>query len=542
MKNYLILCVIILLSKTLTAQKYNIYEVSKGEILKRDYESLTYLVNNLYAASIKNDGAGNSKLEYLTGIIDGSETTIFPFQYGNIRNLWANFNKPNNAYIEISNSKGFGLFEIKDKTNIEQIIDFNYWKFRHFIFNKTCITAYARVFDIFNLTTGKITKTNFDEIEPLTDNLIATKEYMHKWGISDINGNVIYRDKFDRLLHADDSLIIASSNDSSGVINHKGELILPLVFKHIKVNNGRIFAQLYNNGIPIKLNETVKNKISDYTITLNKVKYYSVDLNNNESEGLCGAFDKSGNPVIPFEYEILESGINGNLIAAKNNKFGILSHDGEILVNHKYDNITIYFDKFYVLQINNKWGVLNGNFKEVLPNIYDEVLPISDNEFLVLDKTNWYKYSIDENYIIKKQKLNFGASYDFSHYKSYSQKSQQWAINQDYFLVMKNGKCGVVSKYMVEVIPPLYDFVLSDFNSIFFEFEKNGKSIYFNTRGKEIKDVTIESYGNYGKYSKTIICTKNGKYGLIHSDGNTLIPFIYEQIIEVNEKQFIVKK
>ncbi len=310
MKKYFIIFLII---SELKAQQnlYNIFEIKNGEILKQDYKYIEYLYDDLYSATIKNSESLYNQSSDLTGVIDENEKIIVPFKYTTIERLWDHNNKPNNSYIEISNiseKKGRGVYEIIDKSTMKKIVD-GYLKIRYFVFNKTCITAYAGCYSICNLKTGNIIKTNFVDIEPLTDSTVATRDMNYRWGIADVNGNKIIENKYDKISRLTDSLIIIENRDSLGVINSHGKIIIPSVFRNIKTNSKIIFVQTYNNGKTLKLNEVTKNKLSDYSITLNKKnkitsKFYSVDLENIKQIGLYGAFDKKGNVIIPFEFEI----------------------------------------------------------------------------------------------------------------------------------------------------------------------------------------------------------------------------------------------
>lgn len=262
MKKYFI---IFLLISELKAQQniYNIFEIKKGEILKQDYTYIEYLFDDLYSATIKNSGTPYNESSELSGIIDENEKILVPFKYTYIKRLWDHDNKPNNSYIQISNiseKKGIGLYEIIDKSTINKIVD-GYLKFRYFVFNKTCITAYSGYYNICNLKTGNITKTNFVDIEPLTDLTVATRDINYKWGIADINGNKIIENKYDKISRLTDSLIIIEKRDSLGVVNSQGKIIIPSIFKHINTNSKIIFAQTYNKGKTLKLNEVTKKNL-----------------------------------------------------------------------------------------------------------------------------------------------------------------------------------------------------------------------------------------------------------------------------------------
>lgn len=273
-------------------------------------------------------------------------------------------------------------------------------------------------------------------------------------------------------------------------------------------------------------------------------KLYSVDIESIKQIGLYGAFDKNGNITIPFEFEVLENGIGQNIIGSKNNKFGVLSPDGKNLVQHKYNHIESFYEKFYVLEINKKFGVINSELNEILPTIYSKIIPISDSELLVLENLQWYKVSLDNDLKVTKQKINYNSTFDFNLFQITSNASNNYSYCQDYFLMSKNGLYGVISKNLSVIIPANYNYNYSksSFNKNYFEFQKNGNSIYFTLNGKEIKDLDLSGSQYFGNIENVIICKKNGQYGVIDILGNSVIPFNYTEITNIDGKKFIVKK
>ncbi|MFO0357289.1 MAG: WG repeat-containing protein [Sphingobacteriaceae bacterium] len=548
MKKY---CFLILIISKLLGQSnsYNIYEINKGEVLKNNYTYIQYLFDDLYSATVKKEGPTQSYFTELTGVIDINENQIVPYKYTNISRLWDHENRPNNSFIQVSNvaeRKGVGLYEISDKINLNNILD-GYLKLGYFVFKKTCIAAYSGYYDIINLKTGNIIKTNFIDIEPLTELTVATRDKTYKWGILDVNGNKVIENKYDVIRPLTDSLIIVGKNDTLGLVNSQGQFVIPCVFKHISTNGHMIYAQSYKNGKPLKLNEATKNQISDYTFSLSKSgektkKTYSVDLDKAIRTGLSGAFDKNGKVLIPFEYEIIGNGIDQNIIATKKNKYGILSTDGKNLVQHKYEKIECFYKKFYVLEINKKFGVLNGDLIEILPATYNKIVPISINEFIVLEGLQWFKINIDNDLKITKQKINYDASYDFKLFKINSKKTNSFGYCQDYFLVSKNGLYGVITKDLSILIPPKYQLTEWTFNTNYFEFQNNGFILFFGLNGNQFKDLDL-SNSNYSQpLENAIICKKDGKYGVIDSQGNVVVPFNYFEIKNIDGRRFIVKK
>ncbi len=550
MKKNISITLLLLIQLSLISQQntYNVFEISKGEIFKKDYAYITYLFNDLYSATLL-DSITKTYKEHSTGIINENENIIVPFKYNVVQNMWdyeSDTSKRLVTVADIRNKKGMCILDLNEKEIGKSIVE-NYRAYRYYLFDKTFIVGQNVNSDIINLKTGEIKKTIYEKIEPL-NNVIASGELNNRKFIINENGNQVNINSFYRIRKLTDSLILVVNNDSSGVLNYVGEFVVPLSFKHIAPFYNILLTQTYNTGKPLKLNNNLKDKISDYSFTLNnsnsKVKtYYSADIENLKQNGKYGALDNKGNIIIPFDFEILEPGLNTNLIASKNNLFGIISKNGNVIIQHKYSNISIWKNKYYLLNYNSLCGLISNNFKEIMPTVYNQITPINDTSFFVLDKTQWYRVTIDSVKVTSKQKIELNSTYKINNIKYPNANSDDDLISENYFLLQKNGLFGIISEDSKIKITPIYnqnsDF--SPFKNNYFEFMKNGSTVIFTLNGIELKNIT--TLYNYQKYlSDFIICIKDGKYGVVSQNGEVIIPFKYSEIISAVENKFIIKK
>ncbi|NML72086.1 hypothetical protein HHL23_20165 [Chryseobacterium sp. RP-3-3] len=164
---YLFTFLFILLKLNAQPVGYNVFEVNKGEMLKKDYQYLEYLFDNLLVAVPLNNEITDYSYENLTGIIDLHENIITPFQYRNIskiRDDYSLYNK-NIPLINISNGKGMALFTLGNRI-LKKITEFEYLKFRPFLFDGKYLSAYNGYCQIINLENGDLIKTQFVEVDP----------------------------------------------------------------------------------------------------------------------------------------------------------------------------------------------------------------------------------------------------------------------------------------------------------------------------------------------------------------------------------------
>lgn len=101
----------------------------------------------------------------------------------------------------------------------------------------------------------------------------------------------------------------------------------------------------------------------DVPLYSNSSRYYVVYTENGSKRGVYDIENEE--MVISGKYSELYTTKDGNYIAVKNGKAGIISLKSKILVDFKYDFISDHGD-FYVVSKNNKLGILDKNFKVII--------------------------------------------------------------------------------------------------------------------------------------------------------------------------------
>ena len=92
--------------------------------------------------------------------------------------------------------------------------------------------------------------------------------------------------------------------------------------------------------------------------------------------GKMGVVDWNTKPIISNKYTTMEfSEFAQNFIVSDDNKYGIISKNGNIIVELKYDAINIinYSPLLYQVKLNNKFGVINQNGQMIVNIEYDKI-------------------------------------------------------------------------------------------------------------------------------------------------------------------------
>jgi len=124
-------------------------------------------------------------------------------------------------------------------------------------------------------------------------------------------------------------------------------------------------------------------------------------------------------------------------------KYGFLNKDEKVVITCQYENYGFTHNEFANMKLNGKWGIINYAGKEIVPFIYD-----------MIEKPR-YEYIN----IVQVMRNGFWGFVDFYCGKEFIpcvyQKVNDFINN--YAIVWRNSKCGIVNKNGEEVVLCKYD-------------------------------------------------------------------------------------
>ena len=300
-----------------------------------------------------------------------------------------------------------------------------------------------------------------------------------------------------------------------GVANSTGELVVPFIYDYVGEYG-------YNDGL-------LQVQIGENWIT---------DIYNGHDYGYYdsykyGVIDTSGEIVVPIIYDYMFEFQDGIAAVAIGNdwsdyKWGFVDTSGKIIIPIEYDNI--YFGAYSAV-INNdvlavekdgKYGVIDLNNQVIIPFEYerltwDYIKEYDDEHFIsfqngklngVLNKNNEIVFSIE---------VDSGVSF----------------YNDDYAIVRKDGKYGVINRSYELIVPFEYDSIYS-FSGDLAMVRKGDKYGFINKSGEVVVPLIYDSASPYFYGGHTSV-RLNGKYGFINNKGDLVVPTIYTETRSFNE-------
>lgn len=329
---------------------------------------------------------------------------------------------------------------------------------------------------------------------------------------------------------------IVSKQGKYGIIDENGKLVLPCEYDYIQQPS--IYSK-YTNIFLAKINNSVIVFDQNLSIISSKdiLDYWEVQGNifviNKEKK--IGIIDYEGKQKIPFIYDTLYTehsvprissligkidslyglisleneiiqpfnykyiyALNYGLLAYvdKNNKVGILNHDGSIMIPFEYDAIHSNWyshdyqkkefpntENIFIVEKNGKIGTIDGRNNEIIPIIYDGL-------------SGWIEYGPEAHYAI------YNGKYGIISYKGeviIPIVYDYVGIPQnDIMLVRKNGKYGVISWQNKSILPCTFEKIIFDIPFLGLEMENKIPKIitlnqenfsFFDLEGNVLKSI-----------------------------------------------------
>ena len=331
---------------------------------------------------------------------------------------------------------------------------------------------------------------------------------------------------------------IVKKDNKFGFINKNMELIVPFIYDSLKVmgiqymerdiwvKEGDQWKKVDGNGKEIIL----PNNAPPIT------RYKGNPIEKKQDK--YGVMKPDGNVLIPFDYEALTPLLD-YLQAKKGTNWGILSDTNTVFAPFEYDSFIVGDDKNIIAEKQGKYGILNtANPKNTVVE-YEKIERIGNKEYQVQKQGKW-------GVINTKNQIILPVVYDSLNYRLYIENvSEQQkhiphlyipekgdsTMNICYFVAKKDGKWGLVSNDNKIYLPFEYDKI--DINNSqntvgIIILKKGGKWGVITHKNKVIIPFDYEEIMN-SVYLPVVFLRKNGKIGVATWEHQLLIPFEYDK-------------
>lgn len=225
-----------------------------------------------------------------------------------------------------------------------------------------------------------------------------------RWSYIDNEGNILTDSlEYDGAEPFQYGMGIIRKGELTGIINAKGEWIVPLKYKYITILSSKMLLCQDENEASIYLNEKGK-PLFEEGITDSYLYASTKNVLLLQKNKLWGIADSSGKMLTPFQYNTYELDEKADKVFIKvsqNQKVGILAANGTEILPVKYDNAEKAYRDIYIVVENRKYALYNLAEQRFLCNFaYDAIARLADGRFYAYKGTK-LSYLNDEGKCIE---------------------------------------------------------------------------------------------------------------------------------------------
>lgn len=377
--------------------KYGVININGGKLLDFKYD---YITGDSYYSTEK---------EYtLDGYIVGVNNGDGKMQYGYL-------NSNRNQLLETSFDRVYRMNNVKDDENVylvtekdgniqlyrndKILLDNNYQAINYNEDSKLLILQKYNKYGVTDLNGKQILNIEYDQIQIPGNYIIAIKngnsetfdlsgtkqenlqftnimmtnnenynisiDTNDKYGVISKDGTTIIENKYNYIQYLfDNYFIVGGDSGKSGIINDKGEELLPINYEVIqKIDNSDIIQAMTGNTLELynkQISKIVSMENGKLDINNNYIKVYSTT--QTEYVGLDGSL-KSDFDIFPD---------NTLFASEKDGMWGFVDKNNNIKVNYQYEKVTELNELgFAGIKKDGKWGVIDKNGNVILEPTYE---------------------------------------------------------------------------------------------------------------------------------------------------------------------------
>jgi hypothetical protein len=403
-----------------------------------------------------------------------------------------------------------------------------------------------------------------------------TKDGKTQYGFKDKSGKVVISTRFDGIDNSfNNGYAIIRINNLCGTIDTKGKVCIPAIYKKILVSSFGLTPVQNTAGLWGFYTSDFKLSIpclyNNFKFT-NKGKHIFA-----QKAGKWGMISHSNETLVAFNFKQIESISPKQIKGTRYNTWSLHNNTGIKSYQYAYDSVVFTLsDTLLSYRLNGWEGLLSKTGVILLPSIYEDIQDVYEHILAIKKDGKWGVKKIEDlTWLIEPEydiikidsicihaglKIGLGKSL---HWKLYNHKGLLLYPNvfidyRSYYngliaVQATSNLWGFIDEKGALIIPFDYSKV-GNFEDGLCEVEKNGKQLVINKSNDIIfneQDVYLFSIGllklnalqkktyTYNIDSNTEIIPINadfikiknaGKYGLINTKGETILPTIYSDI------------
>lgn len=362
----------------------------------------------------------------------------------------------------------------------------------------------------------------------------------YKRGVLDFQENQIvpFSQQIDEI-KIESEIILYKQDWHWGAYTLQGQVICEPIYNHI--------VYVANNLIKVGMDGKDYESYNDYY--WEDGERYDFTNYNEYSIINWGLVDNNGNEILPLEYRaIADNVINGLVEIRSNKRIGYVDITGRVLLEPTYKSISEFVDGYAIVsktsyyydedgrdRERSVYGVINSQFKEIIPCVFDSLeYEVNIGRF----KTDVGYKTIDGRYVAVVDGKELFVDKKYKYCKPFGDTCSIAVCVADGHV-----KYGLIDKQSNDILPPIFS-RLDHIENELYKFKINDLYGLVTSKGNIILQ---NKYNGIGKFEDNLACVQVNAlskklYGYIDSSGNEILPPSYEFIGKRNHKYAVVMK
>lgn len=277
----------------------------------------------------------------------------------------------------------------------------------------------------------------YEDLYFIDKDKIAVKNKAEKWGIIDIDENIILPLEYSYVGYFNDNIALVKNENGCFYVDQNGEKINQECY-----NNGGNFNEGY---CAVEIGDKwgfidEKGKIA-VEAKFEEAKSFSEGYAPIKIGDKWGFVNKNGDIVVNSSFEEVNGFKNGLAIVTDGNKWGIIDKKGNNIVNFIYDEIRDFSEGYGAVRIGEKWGLINSEGKICISPKYAQMGSFSEGKLAVKkDKDSDLWAYVDNNDRIVIDYMSYTAVNALHSFAGEFKGSKAFASRDYYTIIDDKGK------------------------------------------------------------------------------------------------------
>jgi hypothetical protein len=228
-------------------------------------------------------------------------------------------------------------------------------------------------------------------IYPFKSDISVLKNYDNKYELVNFNGEILTNFEYDGYKFDYSTKHIFLEKDSLyGFVDVNGKILIPFKYKDIVTYfNGKAIV---SNGKKYGIIDTLNQIVLEFEYDRIRKTNNTFNVTKNNKQGIASL---SGEIIIPCEYELIGNYYNGLANACKDGKWGFIDSVGNHIVPFVFENVYAFYEKTFWAKIDNSWVLFDIDLNQISENSYDRIFVYKLNN---TNPLRIYKFNEDLEY------------------------------------------------------------------------------------------------------------------------------------------------